>query len=72
MVKNAVVYFYPDDLTHVARAPILLDGVPTQSREVILANMRKEVSLTLGVLKSLYPGPTWMRWRGFCGNLYRR
>jgi hypothetical protein len=39
----------------VARAPLLLDGLPTQSREVILANLRKAVSLTLRILKSLYP-----------------
>jgi hypothetical protein len=35
--------------------PQLLDGLPTRSREVILANMRKAARLTLGILKSLYP-----------------
>jgi hypothetical protein len=34
----------------------MLDRLPTRSREVILANMRQSVSLTLGILKSLYPG----------------
>jgi hypothetical protein len=29
--------------------------LPTHSREVILSNMRKASSLTLGILKSLYP-----------------
>jgi hypothetical protein len=55
MVKNAMVYFYSDDLALAARAPALLDGLPTRSREVILANMRKASSLNLGILKSLYP-----------------
>jgi thiamine pyrophosphokinase len=55
MVENTVAYFYPDDPASVARAPVLLDGLPTRSREVILANMRKVSSLTLGILKSLYP-----------------
>jgi hypothetical protein len=55
MVENAVAYFYPDDPASVTRAPVLLDGLPTRSREVILANMRKASSLTLGILKSLYP-----------------
>jgi hypothetical protein len=34
---------------------VLLDMLPTHSREVILSNMRKASSLTLGILKSLYP-----------------
>jgi DNA helicase IV len=55
LIENVVAYFYPDDLDSVSRAPMLLDGLPTRSCEVILANMRKASSLTLGVLKSLYP-----------------
>jgi hypothetical protein len=33
----------------------MLDSLPTRSREIILANMRKSASLTLRILKSLYP-----------------
>jgi hypothetical protein len=33
----------------------MLDNLPTQSREIILTNMRQSVSLTLRILKSLYP-----------------
>jgi hypothetical protein len=55
MVKNAVAYFYPNDPASVARALVLLDGLLTRSREIILANMRKASSLTLRILKSLYP-----------------
>jgi hypothetical protein len=33
----------------------MLDSMSTRSREVILANMTQSVSLTLGILKSLYP-----------------
>jgi hypothetical protein len=33
----------------------MLDSLPSQSREIILANMQQSVSLTLGILKSLYP-----------------
>jgi hypothetical protein len=40
-----------------ARAPVLLDMLPTRSREIILSNMRKASSLTLWVVKSLYPPP---------------
>jgi hypothetical protein len=55
MVKNVVAYFYPDDPASVAQAPLLLDRLPTRSLEVILSNMRKASSLTLGILKLLYP-----------------
>jgi hypothetical protein len=55
MVENVVGFFYPNDSTSAARAPLLLDGLPTQSREVIVANMRKSARLTLGILKPLYP-----------------
>jgi hypothetical protein len=33
----------------------MLDSLPTRSREIILTNMRQLVSLTLRILKSLYP-----------------
>jgi hypothetical protein len=33
----------------------MLDNLSTRSREIILANMRQSASLTLGILKSLYP-----------------
>jgi hypothetical protein len=33
----------------------MLDTLPMRSREIILANMRQSASLTLGILKSLYP-----------------
>jgi hypothetical protein len=33
----------------------MLNSLPTRSRAVILANMRQLVSLTLGILRSLYP-----------------
>jgi hypothetical protein len=55
MVENVVAYFYPDDSDSTARAPVLLDGLSIRSREVILSNMRKASSLTLGILKCLYP-----------------
>jgi hypothetical protein len=54
MVENAVAFFYLDDLASAARAPQLMDDLPTRSREVILTNMRQVASLTLGILKSLY------------------
>jgi hypothetical protein len=55
MVKKAVSFFYPKDPSSGTRTPQLLDGQPNRCREVILANMKQAVSLTLGVLKSLYP-----------------
>jgi hypothetical protein len=33
----------------------MLDSLPTRSQEIILTNMRQSASLTLGILKSLYP-----------------
>jgi hypothetical protein len=33
----------------------MLDNLPTRSQDTILANMRQSVSLTLEILKSLYP-----------------
>jgi hypothetical protein len=45
MVENTVAFFYPDDPASTARAP----------HEVTLANMRWSASLTLRILKFLYP-----------------
>jgi hypothetical protein len=55
MVENVMAIFYPDDSASSARALQLLDGLLTQSREVVLANMRQSASSTLKILKSLYP-----------------
>jgi hypothetical protein len=33
----------------------LLESLPTRSQEIILANIKQSASLTLGILKSLYP-----------------
>jgi hypothetical protein len=62
LVKSGCYNFYPDGLDLASWAPVLLDMLPTRSREDILSNMRKALSLTLGILKSLYPGPTWTLW----------
>jgi hypothetical protein len=50
-----VVYFYPQDSDTAPRAPELLDMLSTRSREIIISNMRKASSLTIRILKSLYP-----------------
>jgi hypothetical protein len=55
MVENVVAFLYPSDPSTVARAPQLLDGPPNRSCEVVLINMKKSASLTLMILKSLYP-----------------
>jgi hypothetical protein len=55
MVKKAISFFYPKDFSSDAQASQLLDGLPNRCQEVILANMKQAVSLTLGILKSLYP-----------------
>jgi hypothetical protein len=55
MVNNAVAFFYPGESSSKVRPPQMLDSLPTQSREIILANMQQSTSLTLGILKSLYP-----------------
>jgi hypothetical protein len=53
-VDNAVIYFYPGKSLSSTHTPQMLDSLPNRSREIILANMRQSVSLTLGILKSLY------------------
>jgi hypothetical protein len=55
MVNNAVAFFYPGESSSKVRPPQMLDSLPTRSREIILANMQQSTSLTLGILKSLYP-----------------
>jgi hypothetical protein len=55
MVDNAITYFYPSGSSSTARTPQMIDSLPSQSWEIILANMWQSVSLTLGILKSLYP-----------------
>jgi hypothetical protein len=52
---KAVSFFYPKESFAVAYAPQLLNGLLTRCREVIFANMRQAVSLTLKILKFLYP-----------------
>jgi hypothetical protein len=55
MVDNVVAFFYPGESSSKARAPQMLDSLLTRSREIILANMRHSASLTLRILRSLYP-----------------
>jgi hypothetical protein len=55
MVNNALAFFYPGESSSIARAPLMLDSLSSRSREIILANIRQSMSLTLGILKSLYP-----------------
>jgi hypothetical protein len=55
MVNNAVAFFYSGRSSSNVRAPQMLDSPPSWSYEIILSNMRLSTSLTLGILKSLYP-----------------
>jgi hypothetical protein len=55
MVENVIAFFYPGESSDGPRAPQLLDSLPTMSQEIILANMKQSASLTLSILKSLYP-----------------
>jgi hypothetical protein len=55
MVNNAIAFFYPGESSSNTRAPQMLDSPRSRSREIILANVRQSASLTLGILKSLYP-----------------
>jgi hypothetical protein len=54
MVKKVISFFYPKASSSDVRAPQLLDGLLNQC-EVIVANKKQTVSLTLRILKSLYP-----------------
>jgi hypothetical protein len=55
MVKKAVSFFYLKDPSSDARTLQLLDGLSNRCQEVILTNMKQSTSLTLRILKSLYP-----------------
>jgi hypothetical protein len=55
MVGNPVAFFYPGESSSEARTPQMLDSLPMRSREIVLANMRQLMSLTLRILMSLYP-----------------
>jgi hypothetical protein len=55
MVDNAISFFYPSESSSGSRAPQMLDSLLTGSWEIILINMKQSASLTLGILKFLYP-----------------
>jgi hypothetical protein len=55
MVKNAIAFFYPGESFTRTCAPQMLDSLPSRSWEIILTTMKQLVSLTLRILKSLYP-----------------
>jgi hypothetical protein len=55
MVDNTITFFYPGESSIRARAPQMLDSLPSRPREIILANMMQSTSLTLRILKFLYP-----------------
>jgi hypothetical protein len=55
MVNKVVSFFYPKDPSSEAWSPQLLDGLLNRCWDIILANMKQAASLTLGILKSLYP-----------------
>jgi hypothetical protein len=54
-VENAITFFYLGDSSAGTRAPQMLNSMPARSREIMLANMMQLASLTLRILKSLYP-----------------
>jgi hypothetical protein len=54
MVDNTVAFFYLGESSSRARSPQMLDNLPTRAQEIILANMRQSLTLTLGILKYLY------------------
>jgi hypothetical protein len=55
MVDNAIAFFYLGESSFDTRAPQMLDSMSNRSRDITLVNMRQSMSLTLGILKSLYP-----------------
>jgi hypothetical protein len=55
MVENMIAFFYLSDFSTITQAPQMLVSLLTSSREIILTNMKQSVSLTLEILKSLYP-----------------
>jgi hypothetical protein len=54
-VHNVVAFFYLGESSSNTRAPQMLGSLPNRSWVIILMNMRQSASLTLGILKSLYP-----------------
>jgi hypothetical protein len=55
MVENVIAFFYLGESASRVRTPHMLDSLPKRSQEIILTNMRQSASLTLGILKTLYP-----------------
>jgi hypothetical protein len=55
MVDNVIAFFYPSESSSEACTPQMLDSLLRRFWEIILANMRQSVSLTLRILRSLYP-----------------
>jgi hypothetical protein len=55
MVENAIAFSYPVESSAGPHSPHMLDSLPTRSQDIILTNMKQLASLTLGILKSLYP-----------------
>jgi hypothetical protein len=55
MVKNAISFFYPGETSTASCIPQMLNNLLTWSQEIIFANMKQSVSLTLKIFKSLYP-----------------
>jgi hypothetical protein len=55
MVDNAVAFFYSGESSSGACAPHMLDSLLIRSQKIILTNMRQSVSLTVRILRSLYP-----------------
>jgi hypothetical protein len=55
MVGNTIAFFYPRESSTGSHAPQMLDSLMTRSRDIILANMKQLVSVTLGILKCIYP-----------------
>jgi hypothetical protein len=55
MVGNVIVLFCSGESSIGTCGPQMLDSLLTRSREIILANMKQSTSLTLEILKSLYP-----------------
>jgi hypothetical protein len=55
VVENMIAFFYPGESSTRTHAPHMLDSLPSRSREIILANMKQSASITLRILKFLYP-----------------
>jgi hypothetical protein len=55
MVENTITFFYLGKSSTGTRSLQMLDSLPSRSREIILSNMKQSMSLTLEILKSLYP-----------------